>query len=55
MVFFGCVKRALFTITVALGGTFVRLFGKDSSGLYVLNVGEEHIGNLVDRSGLYVK
>ena len=40
---------------------FVRLFGKDSSGLYlppclyVLKVGEEQIGNLVDRSGLHVK
>ena len=31
---------------------FVRLLGKDSSGLYVLKVGEEH---LVDRSGLHVK
>ena len=26
---------------------FVRLLGKDSSGLYVLKVGEEHIGILV--------
>ena len=35
--------------TVALGGTvdFVRLLGKDSSGLYALKVGEEHIGNSV--------
>ena len=33
---------------------FVRLLGKNNSGLYVLKVGEEHIGNLVDRSGLYV-
>ena len=40
---------------MALGGDFVRLLGKDSSGLYALKVGEEHIGNLVDRSGLLVK
>ena len=34
---------------------FVTLLGKDSSGLYALKAGEEHIGNVVDRSGLYVK
>ena len=36
----------------------VRLLGKDSALLvhvYVLKVGEEHIGNLVDWSGLRVK
>ena len=34
---------------------FVRLLGKDSSGLYVLKVGEKYIINLMDQSGLHVK
>ena len=34
---------------------FLRFLGKDGSGLCALKVGEEHIGNLVDRSGLHGK